>query len=111
MLNKPDVQTQKILELSEFFENLDPGNYNQKMFGFNGARCICGWINHRAGRIESDIEGACSDIGVSYETGRKLFRGSAGEHTSWFHTTNPTPKDAARALRHLAITGEVPKDW
>ena len=124
MLQVRDASTKALLDLADFFEDLDPKLYNQSFFEVNDTRCICGWANYRAGNnaSPSDIDEACIALGIDYSIGMDLFRATGGSKTeqrSWLASlfreestiTPPTTKDAARCLRHLAVTGELPADW
>lgn len=104
MLQKPDVHTQRILDLADYFDGLDPTKYNQHRW----QDCICGHAARRIG-LESDFldtdgrnAAAVRDhLGLSSNGAADLFRAYEG--------FNPLPKQAAKVLRHLAVTGEV--DW
>jgi hypothetical protein len=117
MLQELPVNTKAILDLAHFFETLDPKLYRQDCWDdCEGARCICGWTNYRAGYSPAhDQETAAILLGIDEEMATKLFRGSAGRKTKmgYFGLRDelPTPQEAASCLRHLAITGEVPKNW
>ena len=109
MLRVPDKGTERLLDLAAFFDTLDPKLYTQARFSYGDAHCICGWANIRAGYHADDERIGCQVLGITREQGRKLFAGGAGkQHGDWLA---PTPKDAARTLRHLAVTGELPDDW
>jgi hypothetical protein len=110
MLQVPDRNTKELLDLASFFEELDPALYTQVQFRSGEARCICGWCNERQGRLADDQQAARKTLGLTQEASASLFRGDAGQTRSWMGMVAPTPKDAARVLRHLAVTGEL-ADW
>ena len=94
MLNKPDVHTENILKLAEHM--LTVKDYDQNEW----EHCICGqaqllWDLHQ----RDDVYGV---LGISPSQANELFGAFHQEH-------KPTRENAARVLRHLAITGTV--DW
>jgi|KBSMisStaDraftv2_1062788.scaffolds.fasta_scaffold1506807_1 hypothetical protein len=99
MLNT-DKTTQNILKMAEFFENLPPEKYNQNDFlDGHGRRCICGWVNFKTSHpLPADRFHAADYLGISIDQSLALFGARRDD---------PTPKQAARVLRHLAVTGEV----
>ena len=105
--------TQRLLEHADFLENLDPKKYDQRDFD----RCICGWHNWRMGRrTSSDVKAAAADFGITQEQASRLFHAEAGRRPefNWYgygEVVLPTPKDAARCLRHIAVTGDLPDNW
>jgi hypothetical protein len=119
MLQVPNQKTKALLDLADFFETLDPTLYDQGIYHNRrtGARCICGWQNARTGHPEDDCTQATATLGLSHNIARALFRGAGGQKVvrrSWIFpdiTEKPTPKEAAACLRHLAVTGELPKNW
>jgi hypothetical protein len=106
MLQMPSKIAKEILDLATFIEELPPGRYSQRNYhDGHGTRCICGWQNYRKGRIkQDDWEEAADDLGLSLHEAEDLFRAYP-----WETVAEPTARDAARVLRHLAVTGEV--DW
>ena len=119
MLHVPDRKTKALLDLADFFENLDPALYDQSTYHnhSSGARCICGWQNARAGRAEDDCDQAAETLGLSRTIANALFSCAGGQkivRRRWILpdlTEKPTPKEAAACLRHVAITGELPAAW
>ena len=111
MLQIPDKNTKEILALADFLDSLQFHQYDQKQYRSGDARCICGWQNERKGRIADQHADAAKDLGLTQEVAGQLFRGGAGQKRTWIGVVGPGPKDAARALRHLAVTGEIPLDW
>jgi hypothetical protein len=110
MLDTPNEKTNRILQLADFIENLPPENYKQSSFTSGPAHCICGWIMERLGREDySNVHQASDYLGLNYYQGEELFCGAPILGPNWNSTKVPTNLDAARVLRHLAITGKV--DW
>lgn len=103
MLQQPDKATKRILELADFIEKLPPDQYNQSTYGTASetGRCICGWLLHNIGHPVSDYKYAADLLGLDPYATQKLFGGNP-LRTRW-----PTTADAAKVLRHLAVTGEV----
>jgi hypothetical protein len=104
MLTKPDVNVETILELADFMEALPPEKYNQtKCFG--NSCCIWGWdmVRNHQSYHDSPDHGVlfCERMGINRNQFCKLVDGRP------FSYYEPTSKDAARVLRHLAYTGEV----
>jgi hypothetical protein len=111
MLQTPNKHTKALLDLADYFEQLDPSDYDQT----NYEGCICGHCNHRAGRTECDSR-ARVELGLTHQQAARLFSSRGGFRTGpglfgAVFSIPPTPQDAARCLRHIAVTGEVPKDW
>jgi hypothetical protein len=100
MLQKPDVNVSKIMELADFIDGLDSTQFSMKSFGsYLEPRCICGWLLHNECHVDkSDINLAAGILGINYEIARDLF-GASPEYT---------PHEAASVLRHIAVTGELP---
>jgi hypothetical protein len=113
MLKMPERNVAAILDLANFFETLDAALYDQKTFKSGNRRCICGWCNYRTGREESDAIGAGKTLGINDRQRNHLFADHGGRRHTWMWGGGdaPTPKDAARVLRHLAVTGEIEADW
>lgn len=100
------------LRAAEYIERLAPEQYSQRHWGSpeegnecGTAACICGWICRMHGRPESDKEFAAGLLGLSNRAAGTLFRASP-THPDY----RPTPSDAARVLRHLALHREVKWD-
>lgn len=108
MLQAPDKTTTEILELAKFIEELSPGRYRQSSYrDSTGARCICGWFNYRNCHFNSDDwRYAQEKMGLTKKQAQALFE---GHPFNYYRNEPPTAKEAARVLRHLAVTGEV--DW
>ena len=99
MLYKPDVETKKMLDLADFIEKLEPDRFDMSKWGdFQEPRCICGWLQHNDSHMDKDDWP---------EAGRRLGLEREMAHTL-FHSTGWTQRDAVAALRHLAVTGELP---
>ena len=108
MLKKPEVHVEKILELANFIEALPPEQFDMAHFECGTARCIAGWALHLDGQdvlaplsTGSSSTRARDLLGIDGDRASDLFFSGIDYH--------PTTKEAARVLRHLAITGEV--DW
>ena len=106
MLKKPEVHVEKILELANFIEALPPEQFDMGDFEC----CIAGWALHLDGQdvLAPLLTGSPSTrardlLGIDGDRASNLF--FFGIH---YH---PTTKEAARVLRHLAITGEVDWNW
>jgi hypothetical protein len=99
MLQKPDVHTEKMLELATFLENLEPERFSMGSWGqWEEPRCICGWYQHLHGHIDKENwRHAADGMGLDHQKAHYLFT----------HGSFSTPQQAAKALRHLAVTGEV----
>src|SRR4249920_2288876 len=100
MLQKPDVHTSRLLETADFIEKLPDGAFNMGRFSHGGEepRCICGWVLHNNAYIDNaDTQEAARLLGLDRQVAYRLFH----ENNNW------TQKQAARALRHLAVTGEL----
>lgn len=95
-------ETQNILKLADFIENLSSDQYNQRTYiDHNGGRCICGWVNYLNATMPKEWVQACKYLGVTEDQGKILFAAHP------WPALNPTKEQAARVLRHLAVTGEV----
>lgn len=99
MLQKPDVHTVKMLKLADFLEGLEPERFSMASWGsWEEPRCICGWYQHLHGHFNKENwKQAADGLGLAHDVAHHLFT------HSFFHT----PQQAAKALRHLAVTGEV----
>lgn len=97
-------QTQNLLELATFIENLEPERFNMRKWGdYEEPRCICGWLMHLHARIEKrDTEYAAELLGITTKQARILFATWSSEVLDF------TPKEAASVLRHIAVTGKLP---
>ena len=96
MLNIPDVETKRLLDLADFIEQLPEHRFNMRQWGqLSEPRCICGWFNHNEGHpYKDDWRRAADRLGLDEHTANRLF----------------TPNDwdtqqAARALRSIAVGG------
>jgi hypothetical protein len=99
MLQKPDVHTAEILELADFIDGLEPEQFDMGTFGtLEEPRCICGWYQHIHGHInKSDWTAVAGKLGLNDHMAHRLFHYGSGMDN----------KQAARVLRHLAVTGEL----
>ena len=99
MLQRPDVGTERLLELADFIEGLESDRFNMRDWGrWEEPRCICGWYGQLHCRFDKmDWKGVANELGISHEVANSLF-----------HNEQSGPKGAARTLRHLAVTGELP---
>jgi hypothetical protein len=120
MLQVPDQKTKALLDLADFFEALDSSLYDQSTYlnHRTGARCICGWQNALIGHAEDDCAQASVALGLTHEIAKALFSGTGGQKVvrrrAWILPDiieEPTPKEAAACLRHLAVTGELSAGW
>jgi hypothetical protein len=112
MLRVPNKHMKALLDLADYMDRLDPGDYDQTAY----SGCICGHCNKRAGRQCNDHRSAAIELGLSQEQAQQLFAGCAGRHAEydWFgmrHDVLPTPHDAAKCLRYIAVTGDLPSSW
>lgn len=108
MLQVPDKLTKQLLDLANDIER--SSNFNMKKWNC----CIAGHVAARHGfpvteRIKHD---AAEALGIGPATAQQLFCPPNPTHS--FYSThsmirNVTKEQAARCLRHLAVTGEV--DW
>lgn len=100
MLQKPDVHTKRILDLADFIEELSPERFLMSTWGMDQEpRCICGWFMHNNARMEKDDwREAARLLGLDEVTASHLF----SDHRSRYFDN----KQAAKTLRHLAVTGE-----
>ena len=100
MLQKPSVGTERILALADFLDQLEPERFSMTSWGLEEEpRCICGWYQQLHGNFNKmDIAQAAESMGISLPIARKLFS-SADAYT---------PQMAAKKLRYLAVTGELP---
>jgi hypothetical protein len=99
MLQQPDKYTKRILDLADFIETLPPERFSMGSWGNTGEpRCICGWLLHREGFFRLDDWHEAGDrLGLDELQASKLFTSA----NQW------NGREAARVLRHLAITGEL----
>src|SRR5262245_59646475 len=112
MLQTPSTETKALLDLADYLERLDPKDYDQTQF----TNCICGHCNRKSYRVYSDVHAARRELGLTEDIANRLFSGSAGRHSVhimglFSHTHLPTNKDAAKVLRHIAVTGDLPTNW
>jgi hypothetical protein len=98
MLQKPDVHTAKILDLANFIENLPNDSFSMGSWGLHGEpRCICGWYNHNNAHMEhDDWANAADGLGLTDDVAKRLFT-----------SRTLSQQQAAKTLRHLAVTGEL----
>ena len=101
MLQRPDVGTERILELADFIEGLESDRFSMSSWGLHEEpRCICGWYQQLHGNMDKmDWRQAAEGMGLDETTAQKLFT-----DPGW---TKSSPKGAAKVLRHLAVTGEL----
>ena len=101
MLRKPDVGTERILALADFLDQLEPERFSMNSWGLHDEpRCICGWYQQLHGNFDKmDAAQAAEGMGLSRPIAARLFGDTAGAHT---------PQQAAKKLRYLAVTGELP---
>jgi hypothetical protein len=99
MLQRPDVGTERILALADFIEGLEPDRFSMSSWGeHEEPRCICGWYQQLHGHLDKTDWGQAADgMGLSHDVAHQLFHGGYWK-----------PDLAAKALRHLAVTGELP---
>lgn len=99
MLQKTDKHTQEILDLANFIEGLDPDRFSLGSWGmWQEPRCICGWLMHNRARADKDNwRDAAEILGIDESTAHGLF----------CNASTVDNKQAAKILRHLAVTGEV----
>lgn len=119
MLQAPDTTTKVRLALADVMEKLDPKLYDQETFSDGcGRGCIAFW-GYNTFLVEKEVD-SCPDkmravaelLGIDNATADKLFSPNAGQVSMLGCVMRgPTPKDAAKALRHLAVTNEVPASW
>jgi hypothetical protein len=112
MLQKPNKETKALLDLADYFDRLSPDEYDQTKYD----GCICGHCNRRSFRANDDTSGAARELGLSDHQAGQLFAMNAGQRNqfSFFGMVTvikPSPHDAARCLRDLAVTGEIPHYW
>lgn len=102
MLRRPDVGTERLLALADFLDQLEPERFSMGTWGqWEEPRCICGWYQQLHGNMDKmDWGQAAEGLGLDRLTASKLFH-----DPSW---GTSTAKGAARTLRHLAVTGEMP---
>ena len=102
MLQRPDVGVERILALADFIEGLEPDRFSMSSWGqFEEPRCICGWYQQLHGNFDKMAWGqAAEGLGLDLKTATRLFH-----DPDW---KKSTPKGAAKVLRHLAVTGELP---
>jgi hypothetical protein len=100
MLQKPDVHTAELLELANFIDDLEPERFDMGTFGtYEEPRCICGWYQHNHGHVnKSDWSAAGKALGLTDHVAHRLFHYGTGSMDN---------KQAAKVLRHLAVTGEL----
>jgi hypothetical protein len=98
MLQTPDAKTKKLLELADFIENLEEDRFSMRSWGQTGEpRCICGWFLYREGYFNcADWLEAADRLGLDGKTASHLF-----------HIQEWDTRQAAKVLRHLAVTGEL----
>jgi len=99
MLQKPDVSTERILELANFLNELEPERFSMNSWGqWEEPRCICGWYQQLHAHInKEDWRQAADGMGIPHGVAHTLFHDAS------------TPQQAAKRLRHLAVTGELPR--
>lgn len=106
MLKKTEPYVQEALDLADFIEKLPEEKYHQ----CSTTCCIAGWQSVRLGLAKTDFEAAARSLGLVSSThsiidcnSQYLFYGYplVGRF--------PTNKEAAKVLRHLALTRII--DW
>jgi hypothetical protein len=112
MLQTPDRSTKVLLELADYMERVDPNLYRQSVYDNGcGQGCIAFHATRMLG-IKIAFAEVAERIGITREQADKLFHPDAGVRSvmGLMHT-GPSPREAARAIRHLAVTGDVPDSW
>ena len=105
MLAKPDVNVERILDLSNYMENLDPSLYDQRTLGRSvlgdskSPCCIWGHIRLREHNYDMNIQDLGNFLGLAVDQICGV--------VSNIGNKQPTNKEAASMLRHLAVTGEI----
>jgi hypothetical protein len=99
MLQQLDVHAKRLLDLADFIEDLPEERFSMKQWGqLSEPRCICGWFMHNEAQMHLDNwKVAAERLGLDEATASKLF----APENDW------NTVEAARALRHLAISGEL----
>jgi hypothetical protein len=112
MLQTPDRSTKRLLDLADHMEKVPPEMYHQPVYNTcTGRGCIAFHAAEMLGIVVSFAE-MKDRLGISQEQANLLFHADAGiKSVMGLMTKGPTPTDAAKAIRHLAVTGEVPKWW
>ena len=126
MLQKPDVHTDRILKLADHIEKLSDSDFGMR----NWCTCIAGHAVKQSGEEKNlfnlDVRFVAANLlGLSTLEATQLFcpkrhglqrrQEVVSRRAQYvFGAPNPirddiTPKQAAKCLRHLAVTGEV--DW
>lgn len=112
MLQTPDRSTKVLLELADYMEKVEPHNYSQPIYN---ACCDRGCIAFHATRmlgIVINFAEVGPRLGLTAPQARLLFHADAGQKAVMgLMARAPTPKEAAKAIRHLAVTGDVPEWW
>ena len=106
MLHIPDDHTARLLALADFLDELEPERFSLRQWGsIKEPRCICGWFMHLRGRMDKDNwQDAGELLGMSEDIAAKFFQQPLRR------ATDVTNYEAAKALRHYAVTGEF-KGW
>ena len=102
MLQIPDIHTKRLLELADRIERLSIGEFDMS----NWCKCIAGHCSkmYPNGR-DNERDAARELLGITHEQADQLF--SPPDHRDKREVMAYTRAQAARALRHLAVTGEV----
>ena len=105
MLQILDKSTKALLELADHIELLSPSDFDMGCW----CRCVAGYAVSMRGYTLWDWhlieERARRELGISSEIAEQLFNPPDPNDPTYVATK--TPHEAARTLRHLAVTGEV----
>jgi hypothetical protein len=100
MLHRPDAHVERLLKLADFLDELEPQRFSMRQWGkTQEPRCICGWFMHNAGLNEDSWITAGKLLGMDEDTATLFFQQPLRRNEISNH-------DAAKALRHFAVTGE-----
>ncbi len=99
MLKKPEVHAERILKVADAILNSNSFNMANWCNCIHGHTCEVAGIStfvSEGSHMELNMSGSIEYLGLTTENGNKLFQ-------NW----HQTKEQAAKMLRHLAVTGEV----
>jgi hypothetical protein len=110
MLAPTNPRTLDLLDFADFMEQLTPELYDQITWGYYPAydcqtpACICGWYARSHGIDQDKVAAA---MGLNHRQEELLFRATGARTKDENGSLRTSTTQAARVIRHLALTGEV----
>src|SRR5262245_46620713 len=114
MLQTPDKDTKTLLDLAGYMENtVRNDQYRQEVYNDGcGRGCIAYWFSQMKLGTNVPFADIHYHMGIERNVADQLFSPEGGKVTLMgIGLRGPSVREAAKCLRHLAVTGEVPANW